>query len=170
MNPIHVLSLFATLATPGLATAQLSFDVRDPAFHVVLPSVPAMPMEAHPLSKTSPHLRLMGSQGPFTVSVLTPTADTGMTPADCASSTVGALPRRPGVPSQDSIYKERLDGNTYLAIYITPLKGSVQMHAHVMSAAGGSHCVEVHASRVSTSKDDLEPWLKGFREARIEPQ
>jgi hypothetical protein len=37
-----------------------------------------------------------------------------------------------------------------------------------MSAAGGTHCIEVHASKIATTQDDIEPWFKGFGKARIE--
>ncbi len=160
--------LIAMLAAPVVGQAELAFDVQDPAFRVSIPNLPAMEMGSHPMRSASPHLRLLGREGPYTVSLLLPTADAGMTAMDCANATVGSLPRRPGVPAADSIYRARLDANTFLAIYVTPMPGFAQMHAHLMSAAGGTHCVEVHASMTSRSRDDLDPWIKGFTAARIE--
>ncbi len=152
------------------AKAQFAFDVQEPPFRVSIPRLPVMHMADHPFKSTQPHLRLLGSKEPYSVSILTPTADAGMRPVDCASSTVNSLVRRPGVPSQDRIYKAKLDSNTYIAMYVTPMSGFVQLHAHLLSAAGGTHCVEVHASMVSKSKEDVEPWFKSFADARIEPQ
>jgi hypothetical protein len=42
------------------------------------------------------------------------------------------------------------------------------LHAHFLSAAAdGSHCIDVHASKVAASKDDVEEWFKGFGSANI---
>ncbi len=153
----------------AVATAGFAFAVQSPGFRISIPALPQMKMEAHPLQGAQPHLRFLGSDGPYTISILTPTGDAGMTPLDCANSVLGSLPSRPNVPPANRIYKARVNPNTYAAIYAVPMGGAVQLHAHFMSAAAGTHCVEVHASRVSTSKDDLEPWFKGFGNASIEP-
>jgi hypothetical protein len=163
---VGVVALVATTAS----NAQLSFEAEKPAFHVQIPRLPAMTMGEHPGRVTQPHLRLLGSKEQYTVSVLVPSTEAGMSAAECASSTISQLPKRLGVPPQERIYKARIDSNTYIAIYARPMSGFVQLHAHLLSAVGGSHCVEVHASMVSTSKDDLEPWFRGFGDARIEPQ
>jgi len=173
MNATKLLSLlcgFALLAVPFSANAEFLLEMDAPAFRVQIPSLPALKMEPHPMAAAHPQLRLVGSEEPFTVTVLTPTADAGMTAQDCAGSTIGSLSKRPGVPTQDKIYKARIDANTFIAIYVSPMSGFVQLHAHLISAAGGTHCVEVHASRVSTSKEDVDPWFRGFSRARIEPR
>ncbi|TWO72363.1 hypothetical protein FN976_06580 [Caenimonas sedimenti] len=69
---------------------------------------------------------------------------------------------------QDKIRKGRIDANTFIALDASPLPGAVQMHAHLFSAAGGTHCVEVHATKVATSEADAESWFRGFAGARIE--
>jgi hypothetical protein len=173
MNATRRISLacsFVLLAASFSAQAEFVLEMEAPAFRVQIPSLPPMRMEPRPMAAGRPHLRLMGFEGPFTVTVLTPTADAGMTAQDCAGSTIGALPARPGVPTQDRIYKARIDANTFVAIYVSPMPGFVQLHAHLVSAAGGTHCVEVHASRTSTSKEDIDLWFKGFGSARIEPR
>jgi hypothetical protein len=128
-----------------------------------------MAMGPHPLQATHPHLRFYGSEGPYTLSILTPTADRGMTALECASSTIRSLGSRPNVPRAEDVYRARIDDNTFVAIYAARMPGFLQLHAHFVSAAGGTHCVEVHASKVVTSKDDIAPWFKGFGKAKIEP-
>ena len=66
--------------------------------------------------------------------------------------------------------KARLNDRTFVAIYAAPLVVGVQLHAHLLSAAGGgTHCVEVHATRVSIDEDDLASWITNLQKASIEP-
>jgi hypothetical protein len=160
----------SALLLPIAARAQFSLDMDQPPFRVQIPSIPAIKMSAHPMQAKGAHLRLHGVQEPYAVSVLTPTADAGMSAADCAGTLTRLLPKRPGVPAQDKIRKGRIDANTFIALYASPLPGAVQMHAHLFSAAGGTHCVEVHATKVATSEEDAERWFRGFANAKIEPR
>ncbi|HRE16134.1 MAG TPA: hypothetical protein PLW86_03580 [Rhodocyclaceae bacterium] len=160
----------AAIASTACYADGFVWEVTAPNFKISLPNLPAMKLETHPLNAAQPHLRLLGSEGPYTISVLTPTADAGMTAQDCANSTIRSLPRRPGVPALDTIFKGRINDKTFVAIYASSLDKFVQLHAHIMSAASGTHCIEVHASKISTSKDDVEPWFTGFTKSNIEPQ
>jgi len=145
------------------------FEVQSPKFKVTLPNVPPMKMEAHPMQASQPHLRFLGSNGPYTVSVITPAAAAGMTALECAVSTLRTLGARPGVPQPSQMHKTRVNDNTFVAMYAAPLAGVVRLNAHVLSAAGGTHCIEVHASMLSTSEDEMAPWFEGFATANIEP-
>jgi len=145
------------------------FEVNSPKFKITIPNMPPMRMDIHPMNASHPHLRFLGSDGPYAVSVITPAAAAGMTALECASSTVRSLKARPGVPQSSQIYRARINDNTFVAIYASPLGGVVQLNAHVLSGVGGTHCIEVHASKMSTSDDDLAPWLEGFSKASIEP-
>lgn len=145
------------------------FEVASPKFKVTIPGVAQLKMEVHPRNASQPHLRYLGSDAAYTVSVFTPTAAAGMTPLECASATVRALAARPGVPPPAEVYKARLNDNTYVAAYAATFGGTVQMHAHLLSAAGGTHCIEVHATRTAIEEDDFAPWLKELAKASIEP-
>lgn len=145
------------------------FEVNSPKFRITMPNVPAMTMEPHPMHAAQPHLRFLGSEGPYTVSVITPTAAAGMTALECAVSTLRTLGARPGVPPSSQIHRARVNDNTFVAIYASLHQGIVRLNAHVLSAAGGTHCIEVHASQMSTSEDDLAPWIAGFAKASIDP-
>jgi hypothetical protein len=158
------------LASAGARGGDFVVEVDAPKFRVTLPDILRMKLEAHPLHASKPHLRLLGTEGPYTVSVMTPTADAGMSALECASATLGSIVQRPGVPPRDQIYKVRLNERTFAAIYSSPLPSSMQLNAHLMSAAGGTHCVEVHASRVSTSSEDVDGWFKAFEKADIAAQ
>lgn len=143
------------------------FEVHSPTFKISLPNMPPMRMDVHPMHASQPHLRFLGSEGPYTVSVITPASAAGMTALECAASTVRSLGARPGVPQSSQIYRARINDNTFVAIYASPLGGVVRLNAHVLSAVGGTHCIEVHASKISTSEDDLAPWFEGFAKANI---
>ena len=168
LRHLVLLTLLGSASAVSYANAFL-FSVTAPDFTVSLPTIPSMAMSENPLRSKLPHLRYSGSQGPYNVSVSTPTADAGMTASECASSTVGQLSARPGVPALGSIYRVRINERTYAAIYASPSPGMLMLHAHFVSAAAtGSHCIEVHASKVATSKDDVDAWFKGFGSANIE--
>jgi len=153
---------------PGRAD-DFAFAVAAPKFKVSIPGIPAMKMETHPLHASQPHLRYLGAEGIYSVSVITPAAAAGMSPLECASATVRSMAARPGMPPPAEIYKTRLDERTFAAIYAIPVPGAVQLNAHLLSAAGGTHCIEVHAIKLSDSPEDVDPWFKGFSRARIEP-
>lgn len=145
------------------------FSVDSPKFRISLPSVPSMKMAEHPMHAAQPQLRYLGSQGSYTVSVITPTAAAGMTPLECASATVRSMAARHGVPEASKIYKARVNENTFMVVYSAPLDGVVRLNAHLLSAVGGTHCIEVHASKMSESEGDQANWIEGFEKARIEP-
>ena len=163
---IAVLLLFLSSSCRAQGFA---FDVASPKFKVSIPGLPQMKMEVHPRNASQPHLRYLGADGPYTVAVFTPAAATGMTPLECAGATVKALAARPGVPPASEVYKSRLNDKTFIAIYAVQIAMGVHLHAHLLSAAGGRHCIEVHASRISILEDELGTWVGALEKASIEP-
>jgi hypothetical protein len=145
------------------------FDVEAPKFRISIPAFPPVTMEIHPLHAAHPHLRYLGSNGPYTISVFTPAAGAGMGARECALATLRTLVKREGVPPLSKILRTQIGPQTYMAMYATQIGGIVQLHAHYFSAAGGTHCVEVHASKGSTTPDDLEAWQTDMQKASIEP-
>ena len=67
------------------AAETFSFDMPQPRLRVVVPDIPQIKMGIHPNAALQPHARFMGTdpQG-FSISILMPTADAGMSPRDCA--------------------------------------------------------------------------------------
>lgn len=156
------------LASAPARAAEFSFEVAAPKFTVTIPDIPALPMKPHPMRATHPHLRFLGADGAYSVSVITPSAAAGMSALECASAILRSLSSRPNVPPAAEIYRTRIDDHTFVAIYAVQLPGLLQLNAHFLSAAAGTHCIEVHASKIATTEDDVEPWFKGFGKARIE--
>lgn len=144
------------------------FSVTAPDFKVTLPGIPRMQMDVHPMHAEHPQLRYLGTDGAYTVAIMTPTAQKGMNPLECASATLGTIVKRAGAPAREEMVRAKLNERTYVAIYGTPLPTALQLSAHLMSAAGGTHCVEVHVTKVSTSQDDIDSWVKRFDNADIQ--
>ncbi len=159
----------ALLAAPLAAHAEFSVEVDAPAVRVVIPSLPQVKMEPHPSHAEHANLRLVGVDGPYMVTLNTPDADAGMKPQQCANIIAAALTRRPGAPAQENITRTRLDPNTYAAMYVVPKRGGqMQLNAHLISAGGGTHCVELHVAMVAQSKDEAQAWFRKLAGARIE--
>jgi hypothetical protein len=160
----------ALVLSPSLpaAAAGFTFTLDAPQFSITIPDFPLIDMKPHPMQGTHPHLRFLGADGAYSVSVITPSAAAGMSALECAAAILRSLPSRPNVPAAEEIYRARIDDHTYVALYAVQLPGFLQLNAHFMSAAAGTHCIEVHASKIATTQDDIEPWFKGFGKARIE--
>lgn len=146
------------------------FDVDSPGFRITMPAIPQLRMELHPKNASQPHLRYLGSAEPYTVAVFTPTAAEGMTPLECAGAIARMLAARSGTPPPSQVLKTRLDNNTFVAIYAAPLPPGVQLNAHILSAAGGRHCIEVHVTKMSIDEEDLASWFTEIEKASIEPK
>jgi hypothetical protein len=134
----------------------------------VIPDAPPMRMGPHPLAGAQPHARFAGS-GPdgFSISVLTPAASPGMTPAECASAISYELVRRYGL-KPEGIVRRRPDESTFIMLFPVNVPPAVQLKAYLMSGHGGTHCIEVHLSKTVRSEKDVAAWFKGFAGARIE--
>jgi len=149
--------------------AGFEFEVAAPKFRVSIPGIPQIVMAVHPMNAAQPHFRYQGSEAPFTVSVFTPAAASGMTPRECASATLRSMTGRPGVPPAAQLYKAQLNDTTFVVIYAAKFVAGVQLNAHLLSAAGGTHCVEVHVTKASMLTEDLATWIDEFEKARIAP-
>jgi hypothetical protein len=145
------------------------FAVESPDFKVTIPGIPPVRMEVHPKNASHPHLRFLGTAQPYTVAIFTPAAADGMTPLECAGAVARSLAARPGTPPPAQVLKTRLEKNTFVAIYAVTLVPGVQLNAHILSAAGGKHCIEVHVTKVSIDEEDLASWFTEIEKARIEP-
>ena len=166
---LRTLACLLLLACGASAQADLTVEVDAPSVRVVVPGLPSVKMDVHPQHEKWKHLRLYGNEGAHTFTLVTPTADPGMKPEDCANFIAGSLPRRPGVPPQEGIYKTKLDANTYMAMYVSRLNGGkLLLNAHLMSSGSDNHCVEFVATREVSDQAEAEPWFRGFASARIE--
>jgi hypothetical protein len=149
------------------APAYFVFDMAEEKRRILIPDAPPMEMKPHPLAGAQPHARFMGD-GPrgFSISVLTPTADAGMGPLDCARSISSDLARRYGL-KREEVVSRRTNENTYVLLFPAKVERLLQLKAYLMTAYRG-HCMEVHLSKVVTAESEILPWFKGFANARIE--
>ena len=178
----RVLQMFASAAHVASASAQpvaaasdrFSFDMEKPRLRLVVPDMPQIRMGPHPNAGAQPHALYMGSGADgFTISVLMPTADKGMTPSDCAKSSYRSLVSRYGLDPKQVTTHQANDA-TFVMLFPVRVGPLTQFKAYLLSGHGGSHCLEVHISKTlgTSSKEaqaeGLASWYQGFREARIE--
>jgi hypothetical protein len=176
----QALQMFAAAAHVASAPAakseggHFSFDMGEPRLRLVVPDIPPMAMGPHPNAPAQPHARFMGSgERGYSVSVLTPTADPGMTPKDCAGSIYRSLVSRYGL-QRESVTTHKSNDSTFIMLFPVRTGPLTQFKAYLLSGYGG-HCLEVHISRTVTAQSqealsqELAEWYRGFRQARIEP-
>lgn len=148
-------------------SSNFDYVLSSPHVEISIPEIPAIKMEKHPLALSHPHLRLQGSRDGYQVSILTPLADSGMNSLDCASSRVSSIVGQYGFNRKQYILYKSVDGTTYSMFYPLRVEEQVQLHAHLFSGYRGTHCIEVHVSRIAGSEKDLHIWARGFPGARI---
>jgi hypothetical protein len=167
--PLALSPALAVLAAPQFNAEEFAFAVTAPRFRITIPNLPPLRMKPHPMHATHPHLCFLGADGSYTLSVITAHAPPGMSALECAGAILRTLDARPNVPPAAELYRARLDDNTYAVLYAAHLPGFLQLNAHFLSAAAGTHCIEVHASKIASSPEDIDPWFKSFGKAKIEP-
>jgi hypothetical protein len=147
-----------------------TFSFDNPSTKIEIPELPQVKMEIHPLSAQKPHLRYMGSGSGYKLSVITPTADAGMTAIECARTQTDDIIEKNGLQEGDYKLFKASDNHTFSLFYAKPInefKGYAQLGGHLFSAAEGTHCVEVHISRITNSKQEIDSWYSGMPRARI---
>ncbi|MGJ4789486.1 hypothetical protein EHQ52_15440 [Leptospira koniambonensis] len=152
----------------SIPQTSFSFELKNPNVKITVPEIPFFDLQTHPLaSANKPHLRYLGSGGNFHLSILTPTADPGMTPEDCAKSQVQYLGGQYNLQKgQYSLLKSN-DGTTYSIYFYLKMGEFYQQNAYLLSGSENKYCVQVHISKMTDDQNDLPLWLKGFPNARI---
>lgn len=155
-------------------SAGFSFDMTKQRVRVQVPDIPQMQMAPHPNAGAQPHALYMGSApGGYSLSVLMPTADQGMTPRDCAKSSFRSLVSRYGLDPKH-VVSHQADDATFVMLFPVRLGEFTQFKAYLLSGYRGTHCLEVHISKLlpATSEEaltrQLTTWFEGFREAKVE--
>lgn len=166
---MRLLLALAVLAAPPASAEEFVFAVTAPGFRITIPNLPPLRMTPHPMHATHPHLRFLGAEGAYSISVITANAAPGMSALECAGAILRTLDARPNVPPAAELYRARLDEHTYVVLYAAHLPGFLQLNAHFLSAVAGTHCIEVHAAKIASSPEDIGPWFKSFGKAKIEP-
>lgn len=143
---MHLRAVLA-LASVAAAWPAAAFEQRvdDPGFTVV---VPLLPQSVRADVHAAPAAR-------------------GVITRLCAGEFLRALVKRPGIPDRDSIYRAPLDAGTFLVLYRLGDGGTRTLHAHLLAAARGTHCVEAHFERPLGPGEDEDDWRRSFAGARI---
>jgi hypothetical protein len=152
-----------------------SFDIPENKFRVNVPDLPQISMKTHPLAGSRPDMRYMGEdpKSGYSISILTPTADKGMTPEQCASSSFGSLIKRYGL-NEKFVVSRKNNPSTYIVLFPHRIGPLIQLKAYVLSGYGGDHCIDVHISKNASTKSEEEfknqlmSWYQSFTKASIE--
>lgn len=154
-------------STPG--AGHFSYTLTSPNVRVTIPELPPIEMGPHPAAgRDRPHLRAMGSRAPYHISILTPAADKGMSPQQCAQSSASWLIKRHTLARQDYLLFKGSNNDTYGFIYAKRVGHGTQLVMYLLSGAEGTHCIEVHISKISSTRDEIRQWANGFTRAAIE--
>lgn len=167
--------LLCVVAFEAFGADSFSFDMPEPRLRIVIPDLPQMKMKPHPLAAAQPQARFQGSaDGGYTLSVLMPAADAGMTPRDCAQSLARRVINRFGLDPKFVVGVQPSE-TTFVMLFPYRAHPLIQFKAFLLSGWNGTHCVEVHVSRTMAAApekemaESLAKWFQGFRDARIEP-
>lgn len=158
----------AALLTSGAGAGAFELVVNGPDFTIVVPRLPAIALQ--PLKAPAPPgaQTLSGGDGTYEISLLVAPAERETSTRACAGAFLRALTARPGMPARDNIYRAALDAETFLVLYILATPKPERLHAHLLSSANATHCVELHVSRAMRDGEDEDAWRRSFQGSHIE--
>jgi len=137
----------------------------------MVPGVPAAQLHEKTEQSTSSARRLLtGSVSNYSIEVELLPQPIEVSPRVCAGSLLRSLVAQPGMPNRDSIYRAPLNETTFLVIYALGEGQAQKLHAHVISAAGTTHCANAHFIRRGTPGEDIDNWRTTFTSARVVPR
>ena len=160
-------SVFGACGACGQAGA-FELAAKNPNFTVKVPSLPAIALDRQPTSASNVSSAMAGDDGTYKVSLVVTRAASDTTTRACAGDFLKSLLARPGMPDRDNIYRTALDENTFLVLYILSTRGDLQLHAHLLSSASATHCIEMHFSRAGRDGEDDDGWRQSFVGSHIE--
>jgi hypothetical protein len=153
------------LAPPTSLAFEQAFDA--PAFVVSVPRVPNLRIASAPNSSDPISIHAQGQDAVFAVEITAEASAQAGSSRRCASTFLQDLVKRPNMPDRDSIYRAPLDASTFLVLYIFEQQRKKVLHAHLLSAAAGTHCINAHFSRDAVDGEDEDKWRTTFEDARI---
>jgi len=161
---MHLSLLLAIASMLAACEGANAFELKvaSPAFTVTVPNLPSIRLDAQPASNSGASSAMAGEDGTYKVTLLVTKAEKETTTRTCAGSFLRSLVARPGMPDRDNIYRSALDENTFLVLYILGAEGSQQLHAHLLSSASATHCIEAHFSRALRVGEDEDNWRNSF--------
>jgi len=165
------LLLLAMVSVLAFSTETGAFELKaaNPEFTVTVPNLPAIRLEKRsPSTNMDASTEMFGEDSIYRISLVVTKAAKQTSTRECAGAFLRSLVARPGMPDRDSIYRAPLDANTFLVLYILGEPGRRQLHAHLLSSANASHCIEAHVSRELREGEDEDGWRRSFTGARIQ--
>ncbi len=169
MKRIPYLVVASLAVAPGIASS-FELILSEPELNLSVPGVPAATLHEEAASSPSLKRSLTGSASNFTIDVELLPQLTRVSPRVCAGILVRSLVAQPGMPNRDSIYRAPLNESTFLVIYTLGEGQAQKLHAHVISAAGTTHCANAHFSRQATPGEDIDDWRTTFTSATVVPR
>lgn len=158
-------SLFLVAAVPSAWAFEQAFET--PPFVVSVPQIPDFRVTGIPDRANALSVHAVGRNEVFAAEVTAaPSAQAGST-RTCAGVFLRDLVKRPNMPDRDSIYRAPFDASTFLVLYILEQRGKKELHAHLLSSAAGTHCIDAHFSRDMVVGEDEDKWRTTFTGARI---
>lgn len=167
MRPSLLLAMACLSAMYGSADA-LELKAENPDFTVNVPNIPSVHLERQTTSNSSVSTAMAGTDGIYKITLLATKAEKEITTRECAGSFLKSLLARPGMPDRDNIYRTALDENTFLVLYVLVEQGEQQLHAHLLSSANATHCIEMHLSRARVENEDQDSWRQSFAGSHVQ--
>jgi hypothetical protein len=151
--------------TPPACAFESTFNA--PPFVVSVPRLPDIPIGAPSASNGGHVLTARGQDSMHVVEISAVESGNSGSARICAGASLRELAARPNMPDRDNIYRAPLDANTFLVLYLLERDGRRMLHAHLLSAAGGTHCVDAHFSRSLRAGEDIDSWRTIFSGATV---
>lgn len=142
-----------------------AFDA--PAFVVSAPGIPNIRLAAVAPPGSQTGIAARGRDDTYSIEVTALASSQAGSTRSCAGQFLRDLVKRPHMPDRDSIYRAPFDINTFLVLYILEQPGPKVLHAHLVSAAAGTHCIDAHFSRNMKAGEDEDAWRTTFAGARV---
>jgi len=167
MRSSLLLAMASLFAACGNASA-FELKAQNPDFTVTVPNLPSVGLKAQATSDSNVSSAMAGADGTYKITLLVTKAEREATTRTCAGTFLRSLVARPETPDRDNIYRTALDENTFLVLYILVEQGGQQLHAHLLSSANGTHCVEMHFSRARRGGEDEDGWRQSFAGSHVQ--
>lgn len=168
----HLQRVLGWLALAVACAPAAAFEIAVPehAILITVPTLPAITVQAQPVTANSmAALRLAGAEGAYRLDVAVFDQGKAVSARECAGARLRAIVAQPGMPNRDNVYRAALNASTFLVIYAIERAERRELHAHLLAAAGTTHCADAHLSRPARPGEDDDDWRLTFTTARIDP-
>ncbi len=138
-----------------------------PAFVVSVPAIPNLRLATVAPSGPATGMSARGRDDTYSIEVTALASPQAGSTRTCAGQFLRDLVKQPRMPDRDSIYRAPFDTSTFLVLYIIEQPGPKVLHAHLVSAAAGTHCIDAHFSRDMKAGEDEDAWRTTFAGASV---